>query len=152
MTLVNQVLETLDYVTATAVASPAAETPILSTDVVNPSIPSDLPEQLGGGGVPVAYQVVRPVKIVVNLNITEGTTGTAFVVRCRQGVGIGGALVGPALTVTLAAAASGEFTFVFRDTSGVPFAGAGTAYTITIAETGATAAGTVNAIDIEVMG
>lgn len=146
MTAVNQVLETLDYVTATAVASPAAETAILSTDVVTVGIPSDLPNLPGS----VAYQVTRPVKIVVNLNITEGTTGTAFVVRCRQGVGVGGALVGVAQTVTLAAAANGQFTFVFRDSTGVPFSGAGTAYTITVAETGATANGTVNSIDVEV--
>lgn len=145
MTLVQQQLETLDYVTATAVASPAAETAILSTDAIQAGIPSDVPQV---GGVP--WATVRPVKIVVNLNITEGTTGTAFVVRCRQGVGVGGALVGVALTVTLAAAASGEFTFTFRDSSGVPFAPGGTAYTITVAETAATANGTVNAIDIEV--
>jgi hypothetical protein len=149
MTAVLQVLETLDYVTATAVASPAAETAILSTDVINASIPPDLPQPGVPGGA-VAGTTVRPVKIIVSLNITEGTSGTAFVVRCRQGVGVGGTLVGVALTVTLAAAASGQFTFVFRDSSGVPFAPAGTAYTITVAETAATVAGTVNAIDIEV--
>lgn len=144
MTLVNNVLSTLDYVTATAVASPAAETAIVSTDVINAAIPSDLP-QPGG----IAWQTVRPVKIVVNANVTEGTTGTAFVVRCRQGVGVGGALVGAALTVTLAAAALAQFSYVFRDSSGVPFAGAGTAYTITVAQTAATANGAVT-IDVEV--
>ena len=145
MTAVNQQLETLDYVAALAVASPAAETAILSTDVITVGIPSDLPNFPAG----VAYQVVRPVKIVVNLNVTEGTTGTAFVVRCRQGVGVGGALVGTAKTVTLAATASAQFSNVFRDSSGVPFSGAGTAYTITVAQTGATAAGAVD-IDVEV--
>jgi hypothetical protein len=148
VTAVLQQLETLDYVTATAVASPAAETAILSTDVINASVPPDLPQP--GALAAVAGTTVRPVKIIVSLNITEGTNGTAFVVRCRQGVGVGGTLVGVALTVTLAAAASGQFTFVFRDSSGVPFAPAGTAYTITVAETAATVAGTVNAIDIEV--
>lgn len=148
MTAVLQVLETLDYVTATAVASPAAETAILSTDVINASSPPDLPQP--GALAAVPGTTVRPVKIIVNLNITEGTTGTAFVVRCRQGVGVGGAPVGLAQTVTLAAAANGQFSFVFRDSSGVPFAAAGTAYTITVAETGATANGTVNSIDVEV--
>jgi len=140
MVAVQQQLETLDYVTAAAVASPAAEAAILSTDVVSPGVPSDMPP----GGVP--WAVIRPVKVVVNLNITEGTTGTAFVVRCRQGIGTGGALVGLAQTVTLAAAANGQFSFVFRDTSGLT-----TAYTITVAETAATVAGTVNSIDVEVV-
>jgi hypothetical protein len=147
MTLVSQVLETLDYVTATAVSSPAAETAILSTDVVQPSIPEGLPQPEPGAPT---WQTTRPVKIVVNLNITEGTSGTAFVVRCRQGVGTSGALVGVAQTVTLAAAANGQFSFVFRDTSGAAFAPGGTAYTITVAETSATVAGTVNDIDVEV--
>jgi hypothetical protein len=141
MTLVQQQVETLDYVTATAVSSPAAETAIVSTDVINAGWPSDAPQN---------FPVVRPVKLTVNFNITEGTSGTAFVVRCRQGVGTGGAQVGPTLTVTLAAAQNMSFTFVFRDSSGVPFAAAGTAYTITVAETAATVAGTVNAIDVEV--
>lgn len=144
MTAVQQVLETLDYVTATAIASPAAETAILSTDVVFAGIPSDLPP------AGQSWSVIRPVKIVVNLNITEGTSGTAYVVRCRQGIGIGGALVGLAQTATLAAAATGQFSFVFRDTSGLASGATGTAYTITVAETGATVAGTVNTIDIEV--
>jgi len=145
VTLVNQVLSTLDYVTAAAVSSPAAETAILSTDVITAGTPSDFP--FGAGP---AWPTLRPVKIVVNLNITEGTSGTAFVVRVRQGIGVGGALVGLAQTVTLAAAANGQFAFVFRDSSGVPFAGIGTAYTVTVAETAATVAGTVNSIDVEV--
>lgn len=140
MVAVQQQLETLDYVTAAAVSSPAAETAILSTDVVSPGVPSDMPPGVTPWGV------IRPVKVVVSLNITEGTSGTAFVVRCRQGIGTGGALVGLAQTVTLAAAANGQFSFVFRDTSGLT-----TAYTITVAETAATVAGTVNSIDVEVV-
>jgi len=146
MTAVQQVLETLDYVTATGFSSPAAETAILFTDVIQAGVPSDIPQP---GGTP--WQTVRPVKIVVNMNITEGTSGTAYVVRCRQGIGTGGTQVGPSITVTLAAAASGEFAFVFRDSSGVPFQPGGTAYTITVSQTGASVAGTVNAIDVEVV-
>lgn len=138
MTLVGTPLEVLDFVTATAVASPAAETSILATDVI----------QSGGGiGMPAAN---RPAKITVTINITEGTTGTAFVLRLRQGTLVSGALVGAALTVTLAAAANFQGTFVFRDASGVINQPGGSAYNVTVAETGATANGTVNAIDIQV--
>jgi len=144
MTAVLSPLETLAYNTATAVASPAAETAILSTDAVTagvyvPAVPA----------AAVSPFVTHPVIIRVNINITEGTTGTAFVVRCRQGVGVGGALVGTARTVTLAAAASFDGTLVFRDTA--PVTPGASAYTITVAETGATANGTVNAIDVEIL-
>jgi hypothetical protein len=141
---VQQTLESLDYVTATAVSSPAAETVILATDAVTPGIPSDLPNQPAG----TPWLTTRPVIIKVSLNITEGTSGTAFVVRCRQGNSTGGTQVGSSITQTLAAAASGTFSFVFRDTNPVPGGGQ---YCITVAETGASVAGTVNAIDIEVL-
>lgn len=131
MTLINTPVERLSQNSATAVASPAAETAILVTDIIQ-------------------AMANRPVKIVATLNVTEGTTGTAYVVRCRQGNGVGGALVGTALTDTLAAAASEQGTFVFRDTTGYLSQAAGGQYTITVAQTGATAAGTVNDIDVVV--
>jgi hypothetical protein len=147
VTNVQNPLETLDYVTATAVSSPAAETAILSTDNITAfANPAD---QQPGTEV-VAPQVVRPVKIECTLNITTGTSSTAFVVKCRQGVGTGGVQVGASITVTSTAGSNYQASFVFRDSSGAPFSPAGTPYTITITETAATVAGTVNAIDIEV--
>ena len=133
MTLVETPLDTLDYVNGSAIPSPAAETAILSTDVAFSGIST------------------RQIRIRVNLNITEGTTGTAFVVRLRRGSGTGGALVQAALTVTLAAAANAQFSHTFQDAPDNLNASAGGQYTVTIAETGATVNGTVNAIDIEVL-
>lgn len=144
MTLVAATLETLDYVTASAVSSPAAETAILSTDVVQPNV-------IQSPNVNQPPTTVRPVVIKCTLNITEGTTGTSYFVTCRRGVGAGGSIVAGPYTVTLAAAALDEASFIFRDTSGTPFAPGGTAYTVTVGQNGATAAGTVNYIDIEVL-
>lgn len=148
MTIVANALETLDYVTATAVATPVStEGTVLVTDNifanVNPA------EQQPGSEV-IAPQVVRPVIIEANLNVTPGAGTTAVVIKCRQGNGTGGAQVGASLTATLAAAASGQLHCKFRDSSGVPFALTGTQYTITITQTGGTGAGTVNTVDIEV--
>jgi hypothetical protein len=148
MTLVQNPLETLDYVTGTAISSPAANTAILTTDVVNATAnPAD---QQPAGIDQASPQVVRPVIVEANINITAGTGATAVVVSCYQGATVGGTQVQTSRTHTLAAAASGQLHFKFRDTSGVPYGAAGTAYTIGIAETGASAAGTVNYIDIEV--
>lgn len=148
MVLVNNPLSTLSYVNATAVSSPAAETAIVSTDVVNASVTGQGQQQGGQAGTP---QTTRPVEIHCNFNITAGTGATAIVIRCRQGVGLGGTVIGPgAQTVNVTAGASSQLHFVFRDTSGVPFTGAGTAYTVSIVETGATVAGTVNTMDVEV--
>lgn len=133
MTLVGTPVETLDFVRVTGVATNVStETAIASTDVVNAGInPGN-----------------RPVVVKAILNITAGAGTTAVVVNCRQGVGTGGTQVGASVTVTLAAGASGSFSVVFRDTSGVPQGG--TAYTITVTQTGGTAAGTVNVADVEV--
>jgi hypothetical protein len=149
MTLVANALETLDYVTGTAIPTNAgaAENTVLSTDVIqayaNPA------EEQPGNEV-IAPQTVRPVIIEANLNVTPGTTTTAIVIKCRQGIGTGGTQVGSSLTHTLAAGASGQIHCKFRDSSGVPFGPGGTAYTITITQTAGTAAGTVNTVDIEV--
>ena len=144
--LVQDVLTVLGYATATAVSSPVAETAIVSSDVVNAAANPAL-QNVQDVNPP---QVVRPVVIRATLNITAGTGTTAYAVRCRQGVGVGGAQVGATLTITATAAALSQFYFVFRDSSGAPFSGAGTAYTITVAQTGNTVAGTVNTADLEV--
>jgi hypothetical protein len=147
MTVVNAPLTTLDYVTGTGISTGVStETTVISTDVITANAPQ-LPGSGSGGASP---QTVRPVKIEANLVVTAGTGTTALVIRCRQGVGTGGAQVGATQTVTLAAGASGQFAFVFRDSSGVPYAAGGTAYTITITQTGGSAAGTVNTVDAEV--
>lgn len=129
MTIILTPVETLSEDSATAVSSPAAETAILTTALVS------------GPGL-------RPVRIKATLNVTEGTSGTAYVVRCRQGSGTGGTVVGAALTVTLAAAAVGQNNFVFRDTSG--YLNQPGQYTITVAQTSASVAGTINDIDVTV--
>jgi hypothetical protein len=148
MTLVQNPLETLDYVTAATVSSPSAETAIVTTDTIqayaNPADQQPGTEQ-------VSPQVVRPVKVEINMNITTGTAATALVIRVRQGTGVSGTVIGPgAQTITVAAATTYQLAFVFRDTSGVPFAPGGTTYTVTVAETSASAAGTVTTIDTEV--
>lgn len=144
MTLVGTPLETLDYVTATGVATNVStEGTVVSSDVVQPNV-QQLPQN------PNPPQVVHPVVIEANLNVTAGAGTTAVVIKCRQGFGTGGTQVGASLTVTLAAAATGQIQCKFRDTSGTPFAPGGTAYTITITQTGGTGAGTVNTVDVEV--
>jgi hypothetical protein len=141
MTLVQNQPSVIDFVTGAAIASPAAETVILATDAGLTAGPAFLP------GPPP--QVARPVKITVTLNITEGTSGTAFVVKVRQGNTTGGAQVGLSETVTLAAAASAQAVFVFRDSTGLISQPGGIQYCVTVTQTSATVAGTVNAIDIE---
>lgn len=149
MTAVQNPLETLDYVTATAVPTNAgaAEQAILSTDVVQAyANPAD--EQPGSENI--SPQAVRPVIIEANLNITPGTTTTSVTVKCRQGVGLAGAALPVGFAHTLAAGNTAQLHCKFRDTSGVPFAPGGTAYTVTVTQTAGTAAGAVNAIDVEV--
>jgi hypothetical protein len=141
MTLVQNQPSVIDFVTGAAIASPAAETVILATDAGLTAGPAFLP------GPPP--QVARPVKITVTLNITEGTSGTAFVVKVRQGNTTGGVQVGLSETVTLAAAASAQAVFVFRDSTGLISQPGGIQYCVTVTQTSATVAGTVNAIDIE---
>ena len=141
MALVGNPVETLSIVSASAVSSPAAETAIVTTDPIIASAP---PPAAPGGTAPF---VTRPVTIRVSLNVTAGTGTTAWVTRCRQGSGVGGAQVGAAMTDSLAATNFEQASYVFRDTS--PLAGA-SPYTITVAQTGNTVAGTVNAIDVEV--
>lgn len=85
-----------------------------------------------------------------HVNVTEGTGGTAFTVRLRQGNGTGGAVVGAAETDSLAAANSETAPFSFEDTGALLLGAAGGQYTITVQQTAATANGTVNTADIKV--
>ena len=123
----------------TALPANAAETALTST----PLLQADLPGAMGQQGPPV-----QPVKISGVLNLLAGAGTTAVVIRVRQGVGLAGAIVGGTATFTLAAASSASVAFAVEDTTGV--VQAGTAYTVTISQTGATGAGTVNTFDWEV--
>lgn len=121
---------TQTFVTA-GVSSPAAETAIASTPALGISPPAN------ATGV-----IIRG-----SLNVTAGTGTTAVVLRCRAGVGTGGAQIGNPLTVTLAAGASDTIPIDFEDSN---FSDPGLAYTITLAQTGNSVAGTVNQIEVEV--
>lgn len=121
----------LTRVTVAGVASPAAETAIMTT----PNI---------------SAQAGLQVRISGTVDVTEGTSGTAYVIRCRQGSGTGGALVGQALTDSLAAASSEIGAFSFDDSSGYLGQAGGGQYTITIAETSATVSGNVVAAEMQV--
>jgi hypothetical protein len=80
-----------------------------------------------------------------SVNITPGTGTTAVVVRVRQGNGTGGALVGNALTITAIAASPLVLPFSVLDPSATP----ASQYTVTVAQTAATANGTINQAEIE---
>lgn len=145
MTLVNSPVETLDYVTGSGIATSASagtETAVLSTDVVQAAA-LNLPP----AGVPSA--TIRPVTIEANINVTPGTSTTSVTIRCRAGVGTGGAQIGPAYVHTVGAQAT-QLHCKWRDTGSAALAAAGSAYTVTISQAGVTVAGAVNNIDIEV--
>lgn len=77
-----------------------------------------------------------------SVNITPGTSTTAVVLKIRQGSTTAGTQVGPSITTTLAAAASGNVPFQVEDAS--PVANAGNIYCVTVTQTAGAAAGTVN--------
>jgi hypothetical protein len=137
---VSNVLSRAQVVT---VNSPAAETVIYTTPVMFSN-----PQQLEGE----AQQALGPlpVRIMANLSVTEGTSGTAFVVRCRQGTTVAGTQVGPAYNVTNAAGATNDSTCPFEDSSGWLAQAGGGQYSITVTQTGATAAGSVAVCDVQV--
>lgn len=128
-----------------ALPANANETALFSTPVLQAALPGALGEQPGAP---------QPVKIKGTLNILAGTTVTAIVIRVRQGVGVAGAIVGAVapltgvITHTLAAAASASIEFAVEDTTGA--IQVGTAYTVTVSQTGATGASTPNTFDLEV--
>lgn len=122
-----------------ALPASAAETALTNTPVLQAALPGAFGQQ---GPEP------EPVKISGVLNVLAGTGTTALVIRVRQGVGTGGAVVGAAQTVTLAAGSSASVPFSVEDTTGA--VQTGTAYTVTVVQTGASGAGTVNTFDLEV--
>lgn len=121
----------LARVSAAGVSSPAAETVILTTPVIS-----------AAPGLQV--------RISGMVDVTEGTGGTAYVIRCRQGTTTAGALVGQALTDSLAAASSEIGGFAFDDSSGFLGQAGGGQYVITVAETSASVAGTVISAEMQV--
>lgn len=131
------VAETKVAVSGVATAA-SAETAIATSDVVS-----------WGAGTVAEGLIVRGV-----LNITTGASTTAVVVKVRKGSGVGGATIGPAAGTphTLAAGASANIPFEVLDPAPtpvtVPAGGAQTIpqafYTVTVAQTAGTVAGTVN--------
>lgn len=124
-----------------ALPANANETALINTPVLQAALP-------GAFGQPSGVAVPQPVKISGVINILAGAGVTAIVVRVRQGIGIAGAVVGAAMTLTLAAGSTGAFAFSVEDNTG--FVEAGGNYTVTVAQTGATGASTINTFDLEV--
>jgi hypothetical protein len=82
--------------------------------------------------------------ILGSMNITPGAGTTAVVVRCRQGNNtVTGTPTSAAKTVTLVAGSTAEIPLCFQDTAAPA---GGEPYSITVTQTGGTAAGTVNTI------
>lgn len=125
--------------TAAAVATAtSAETVVTASDTVN---------YFGSAGGNEGLEVSGYV------NITAGTGTTAVVIRIRRGNGLGGVVVGISNTHTLAAGATASIPILAQDavpitTPAVTPTGADSApanqYTLTVAQTGGTGAGTVN--------
>jgi hypothetical protein len=95
---------------------------------------------------------VRTVKVVIRatLNMLAGTGTTAIVLRIRQGSTVAGTVLGTA-TVTLAAGANGGSPISVEDTPAWLSAPAnGGQYSLTVAQTGGSANGTVNVGDLQV--
>lgn len=92
----------------------------------------------------VTYAAIGSEGVMVSgtLSVLTGATVTAVVVTVRKGVGVAGAIVGAARTHTIGAAANAQIPFSELDASPV----SPTQYTVTIAQTGGTSAGTVSAL------
>lgn len=112
--------------TASAVSSPAAETLIASS-----RRPDALPSQLDVIGATVR----------VSFGSTPGTGATAYVVKCYSGTaGAGGTQIGATRTIPVTAAQVRSDTLEWPDAAGLSLTNGAS---FTIAETGATVAGTV---------
>lgn len=94
-------------------------------------------------------QFQRPVRIEGYLNVTPGTGATALVVNIRQGAGLAGAVVGTC-TLGCAAGVAAQPQITARDLAPLAQGPAGQFYTVSIAQTGASAAGSVTGYDMEV--
>lgn len=119
---------------ANATAVPSAESVIASSPVNN-------------------VDPVRTQKVIVRatFNMLAGTATTAVVARIRQGNTVGGAIVGAAATVTLAAAANGGGAISVEDTPAWLAAPAnGGQYSLTLAQTSGTGNGSINIGDLQV--
>jgi len=90
------------------------------------------------------------VGITGTVNVTPGTGTTAIVLRVRQGT-LTGPLLGVALTHTVAAGAVQSITFGATDNTDFLQQPGGGVYVITAQQTGGTANGTTNAVDVEVI-
>lgn len=90
------------------------------------------------------------VQISGHVNVTEGTGGTAYTVRIRQGNGTGGTVVGVAEVDSLAAGNTETAPFSFEDTGALLLGAAGGQYTVTVQQTAATGNGTVNSADLRI--
>jgi hypothetical protein len=92
-------------------------------------------------------------KVIIRatLNMLAGAGTTSVVARIRQGNGVGGNVVGAPATVTLAASANGGGALFVEDSINWLAAPAnGGQYSLTVAQTGGTANGSVNVGDLQV--
>lgn len=113
------------WITPSSVTLPTStETIVVSTGSVS------LGEGSTGQGVLVSGVV----------NLTTGTGTTAIVVTVRAGTHLTGAIIGNQLTVTVTAGSNYSIPFEVID----PTLTGSVSYTVTIAQTGASANGTVN--------
>jgi hypothetical protein len=79
-----------------------------------------------------------------SFRVTPGTGTTAVVLKVRQGVGVSGTTVYTSPSIPVTAGNATDLALDIMDTTGVINGPAGTAYTVTITQTGATANGSVN--------
>ena len=113
--------------------------------------------QVSGTSAPSAETVAMVTTLVIEnnpagqgvhisgtLNVLAGTTTTAIVVKCRQGNGVNGAQVGGTITHTQAAGVAASISFDFLDTSAFALVNQTAQWSITVAQTGGTANGTIN--------
>lgn len=91
--------------------------------------------------LPPSISLPQGVQVVLEgmVQLQAGTATTSVVIRCRRGAALTGALVGAALTHTLAAGANACIAFQFSDTPGEV---AGQQYVVTAQQTAATGNGT----------
>lgn len=129
---------------------------VSETKIVYSAIPTNVStEGAIGGSNTIDYNAAFAGQGLIvrgTLNVTAGTGTTAVVIRVRKGNQLTGAVVGAALTHTLAAGASAQLYYEVLDNAPATAAvdpqgaqGVGTnQYLLSIQQTGGTGAGTVN--------